>query len=476
MCYGFNMELLINILRFWVVLFLTSAYAWGSVPATTVNIFQQAIPDCDEYLQELRENDFVYDWLTVPESFGNQQIKVFYYYRAPLLNNVVLFHNGGPASDSHGSYGIFDDKLKQYNLGEKISFVFMDQRGTGCSSPYPQGSTPEILKRLQAYGSRNIVEDSEALRKVLLGENKPWKVFGQSFGAYIVHRYAAMYPESLVKAYAHAGTIISDPIQRLAMRIFSQHRVLNVYLKKYPKDIPLIHTLNLALSDSTYCVENLDHKLICGHAIIEPLISLLAFSQKWARLHDLLNSMVRISPLTNTYSLSKKDLISFVNKYKSREVLNSVSASNQSPAAWAIAILNAYDRNVISPEFESCTLAHQMIKKNYQVSPNQILLSECLVPLQFKIFSEHNAVANSVISGKQDFLTLPDFKIGLTKMTPGSFRLYSGERDCFVPRESFAEELTAAGSLLTATHFEFSGHEGFATEAQIWSDLADESL
>jgi hypothetical protein len=74
----------------------------------TVNIFQQAMPDCDEYLQELRENGFTYDWLTVSQrALGINQIKVFYYYRAPLLDNVVLFHNGGPASDSHGSYGIF---------------------------------------------------------------------------------------------------------------------------------------------------------------------------------------------------------------------------------------------------------------------------------------------------------------------------------------------------------------------------------
>jgi hypothetical protein len=63
------------------------------------------------------------------------------------------------------------------------------------------------------------------------------------------------------------------------------------------------------------------------------------------------------------------------------------------------------------------------------------------------------------------------FKTALQVMPAGSFYLYSGEKDCFVPKEGFVEEITAVGPLLHYTHFMNSGHEGFYTENQVWNDL-----
>jgi len=42
----------------------------------------------------------------------------------------------------------------------RIFPIFIDQRGTGCSTFYPQGSFDQILGRLTSYGSRGIVEDA----------------------------------------------------------------------------------------------------------------------------------------------------------------------------------------------------------------------------------------------------------------------------------------------------------------------------
>src|SRR5205085_324026 len=160
-----------------------------------------------------------------------------------------------------------------------VPFVFIDQRGTGCSDPYPQGHTPDVLARLAHYGSAEIVADAEAIRVSLIG-GAPWKIFGQSYGAYIVHRYVALASDSVVSASAHGDAIMNDPLRRYTARIESQHKVLDRYLADYPDDLPLIQTLRTRLTPEVcYRSSDLEDK-VCGKNTLGPLYSALGFTDQ----------------------------------------------------------------------------------------------------------------------------------------------------------------------------------------------------
>lgn len=462
----FRVSVGIQILTIGFLLFSTTRAL--SLPLLSRALFQpkELTSTCQQYLETLKKDGFTFDWLIVPETSEetqNRDLQIFYYYRAPLnAKTAVLFFNGGPAADSHLSYQLFDDKIRDLGIGKQISLIYMDQRGTGCSSPYPEGNDPEILRRLKNYGSRSIVQDAEALRSKLFGPATPWKIYGQSYGAHIVHRYVSLYPESIRGAYAHANTLNSDPIARLAARIYSQHRVLELYLKKYPKDRGAFAMLDQILSDPSYCIEYNGNQNICGFSISEAIIPILTFSQKWAQLHDLINSMIRFQPQPGIFSPSRKDIVAFVKKY--------IPPSNES-VSWALAVLNEYDRNLVPQDLEFCTQAYQYIEKQFNIKPQEMHINECQAALQFQLASNKRPFVLEALAGQKDFLTLTSFKHVLLKMNLGALFLYSGERDCLVPKESFVEEVEFLGDAIRYTHFPNSGHEGFVTEPQIWIDL-----
>jgi homoserine acetyltransferase len=57
------------------------------------------------------------------------------------------------------------------------------------------------------------------------------------------------------------------------------------------------------------------------------------------------------------------------------------------------------------------------------------------------------------------------------KMRALPFHLYSGQKDVMVPTETFREETAVLGARVKYQNFDFSGHEGFYTERQVWDDL-----
>ncbi len=145
-----------------------------------------------------------------------------YYYGYVFANEKapIIFYNGGPTSDSHSSFEAFStlsDEFKKLIQNEQ-SFIFMDQRGTGCSDTYlNSGMESEALfldyiRHLQNdWASSSIVADSEILRKELFGDKIKWKVYGQSYGALIAQRYIEIAPQGLSSVHAH-GFAFTDYI------------------------------------------------------------------------------------------------------------------------------------------------------------------------------------------------------------------------------------------------------------------------
>ncbi len=415
--------------------------------------------DCKEFIASLPSTYF-HDWLSVPENPfdpSGLQINVFYYGPNQLDKDLVLFYNGGPGSDSHGTMGHLEPGLTENNLQSRLSFVYMDQRGTGCSSAYPSARTDADILRSRWYGSTGIVYDSEALRTKLIGQRK-WKVFGQSYGAFIVHRYAALFPTSLEAGYAHANTLNEDPELRLYNRIFSQYRVVNLFLEKYPEDRAKLLTLKTFLSPQK-CFQTQFVGNVCGHEVIEGLVSYVGFSNRWEQLHKRINLMV--PGLAPNLMTSEEAIKSFV---------SAVIDVEEAPTGFALSVISYYDRNVSTGDYTSCGPIYTKLAAQ-GITEDQLLINECMLSIQTKRISTSSQRIRTVLNNTHDHLTLEKLKAGLVQMNAKSFFLYSGEKDAFVPKESFPEEVSYLGDLINYTHFMNSGHEGYRTEKQVWGDL-----
>lgn len=416
--------------------------------------------DCKQFIASLPA-DYFHDWTAVPENpfeESSPKITVFYYGPKKLNDDVVIFYNGGPGSDSHGNHTSLQKEINRYNLQNKISIVYMDQRGTGCSAAYPTQKTATDILRARWYGSTGIVYDSEAVRQKLIGDKK-WKIFGQSYGAFIVHRYVSLFPNSVKAAYAHANTISSDPLERLYGRILSQHRTLQMYFANYPQDQEKLKFLKGYLSENV-CFETTYIGLVCGHEAIEGLIPDLGFSNRWPSLNKSLNLAVTKnadgSLAVNSNAL--KDLIS-ENDYE------------EAPTGYSLSTIGYFDRNVAAIDFETCTQIYNKLSVQ-GINSDVLLMTECLSAIQFHANSKSREIVKSALGGQTDILTLEKFKNGLMTMGSKNFYLYSGEKDTFVPKDNFTEEINALGSMINYTHFTTSGHEGYRTEKQVWDDLS----
>lgn len=411
---------------------------------------------CKEFIEGLPANYF-HDWVQVPENPfdpSSPLINVFYYGPKELAQNVVAFYNGGPGSDSHGSSVGFDREIKKRKLEKNVSFIYIDQRGNGCSSGFPSEKSEADIQRARWYGSTGIVYDSEAVRKKLLGDKK-WKVYGQSYGAFIVHRYASLFPESLEAAYAHANTINADGDERLYSRIFSQYRVMNLYFTAYPDDKAKLSSLKSYLTENK-CFKTEFIGEVCGHEIIEAMIMSVGFSNRWSMLHE------DLSKIVTSVGVSDPEIASYIKDNLDEE---------NPPVGYSMSVIGFYDRNTTSTDYTACSKIYE--KLNAQgITEDQLLVNECMSAMQTKYVSKVGQYVRQVLNNQHDHLTIEKFKAGLLRMKPHTFYIYSGEKDTFVPKENFPEEISAVGDLVNYTHFMNSGHEGCRTEDKVWEDLA----
>lgn len=414
--------------------------------------------------------DYTYGWLSVPENPEDEQgrqISVFYYGRVKqdpsLKQDITVFYNGGPGSDSEGSYYVLADLQSQDTEKNKVNFLFIDQRGNGCSDPYPQGDSEESIQRLTYYGSRGIVADSEKIRQHLIGEQK-WRVFGQSYGGYIVHKYAIIAPNSVNKAYAHANAITSNGLLRHAERVASQDRVLKEYFKVYPNDEAKFRTLDQYLFNKP-CVTDSRDKKYCGYQLSSSFLMLLGFSDAWPRVNKWINKIVDDNGVVNFEHLQKLAEYYLFEEEPSWNQQYTVQA-----------VIAYADRNYSDFEGKLCEKANNVLRER-GLEPEKFLLSECKDETSIYADGSTGQIDSfdyTKLKGlKTDWMTADQLKLSLQAHSDLQFFLYSGELDSFVPMANFKEQLDILGPLanLNYTHFMTTGHDGFCSEAQVWQDL-----
>ena len=393
-------------------------------------------------------------YVTVPEDYSNptgRQIKVFYYGRVQPGKDPVVFFNGGPGSDSHGSANVIENYYIQAPEIHQLSFVYIDQRGTGCSDPFPNEPTHETVERLTHYTSENIVRDAEAVREVLFGAGSKWKIFGQSYGGLIVHRYSMVAPQSIKGAFAHGFSLMVDQNDWLTLRIKSQKRVLELYFHDYPGDRAKLTSLRGLIADDL-CFEETGTR-ICGNKVLDALTIFLGFSNNWYYINTQIGKLLKADGTLNMTELEK-----FVRNY----VFGVYNSSGLAGSVISIAEISGGDSDQ-----ESCRLVNEKIAAEGE-HPEQWLINECRL-LAGMVNDQWNDLLHGINIHKQ--MTPAMLKQALTANPQMPFFLYSGEKDVFVPVETFVEEVTALGNLLTYRQYPNSGHEGFYTERQVWRDI-----
>ena len=436
-------------------LWATFALGFGALAGVIFTPIELAFADtqCERFIR-LLPRDVQSDYISVPEDWSNpnsRRIRVFYYFReghdfVGKKHLPVVFFNGGPGSDSHSGFYSIEEEMN----AQILPFVYIDQRGTGCSDPYPSGQDPETAKRVTLYGSRAIVQDAEEIRKSLFGIASKWRAFGQSFGGRIVHRYIQIAPEGLASAHIHGSSLMKDPVEGMTLRLRSQRRVAENYFAAYPTDREILRRARQLVAPDR-CYER-DGIHACGPALLDGAVLMLGFRTNWRNLHQMLAKL--LSDEGNLDSAALKQFVDWL-------VLD-VLAEN----GFAYSIIHALEISEGRTDPELCRLALERLQEQAE-TPQSWPLNECR--LLMAVHSQWDPLVEQL--GVTDPLHLESVKHSLQNAPDLKMYLYSGRQDVFVPMESFAEELNELGARVNYRSFLESGHEGFYTEQAIWADL-----
>lgn len=421
--------------------------------------------ECHAFIASLPQ-DYIHDWITTaedPQIPLGPKLQIFYYGRISHGVTPILFLNGGPSENSHYSFKSLTDKDHAPAGWSSAPILFMDQRGTGCSSPYPQGDSDEITARLRLYGSSGIIADAEAIRQKLFG-SQPWKIFGHSYGGWIVHRYVVAAPESVTSAFSASNVIDPDPIERLTNRIFSQNRVLQEYLWQYSTDVEALTVLNKSLKTGTCFPSDRARPRRCGLAAILPLVEQVGFVRKWPWVHSWLKVLVKNG------SMDSSKINDFINKLIFQRASDPLNQK-----AWPSSVITYYDRGL--PEFDrpTCEKIYERLRSRGE-NPENYLLHECMVSMEFPDDPARRALRQQKFDNLArtfgvNTLTINALSAALAKVPLLGFYLYSGQLDSLVPVENFAPETSALGTRVHYTNFTGSGHETY-----LYDDVASDIL
>jgi pimeloyl-ACP methyl ester carboxylesterase len=135
---------------------------------------------------------------------------------------------------------------------ERYRVLLLDQRGTGRSDPLdPQrilalGGPAAQAEHLALFRADSIVQDCEAIRRLLLGD-QPWTTLGQSFGGFCTFTYLSFAPGGLTECFVTGGipplaTEVDDVYRSTYARVLARTADLDAAY-------PLVRTRLRAVAD-----------------------------------------------------------------------------------------------------------------------------------------------------------------------------------------------------------------------------------
>jgi pimeloyl-ACP methyl ester carboxylesterase len=246
---------------------------------------QQSAPiplnkECRTFLATL-PSDEVKGWLTTTVSPEDLRPIAVFFHHHPFHGSIPwIYFNGGPLDFDHSKDF---DLVFSLEKAAPPSIIYLDQRGTGCSSPMELKDDSNL--GISEWASRGIVRDAEKLRKAL--GIKVWNAIGDSYGGLIVRRYIANAPGALKKVISH-GYYLLDPQTFTKDRTRWQINPIEAYFKKYPGDIEILKQVSTQFP----CGTNGDDQ-DCGLLRIRSLIFPAMVSHaRWSVIHQFLPDLL----------------------------------------------------------------------------------------------------------------------------------------------------------------------------------------
>lgn len=161
----------------------------------------------------------------------------------------IVYLQGGPGYECSQAVPSNSGMLG-YLLAQGYTVLFLDQRGTGRSTPLDaetlalQGDLDAQVKYCKNFRADSIVLDCELIRQSL--SIPSWTLLGQSYGGFIILTYLSMHPGHLDAVLLTGGAAPincdhPDPVYaKLAKRIIKRNED---YYRKHPQDINRVKTI-----------------------------------------------------------------------------------------------------------------------------------------------------------------------------------------------------------------------------------------
>lgn len=153
---------------------------------------------------------------------------------------ALLFLQGGPGGESPRPDDRGTDPVWLPRLLEDYRVIFLDQRGTGLSSPIgarpADRSAAELAEELTHYRADSIVRDAELLREHLGIEQ--WTLLGQSFGGFCTLHYLSRFPGSVAEALFTGGVPpVGLPVDEVYAGTYQRQLMLTQrHYRRFPGD------------------------------------------------------------------------------------------------------------------------------------------------------------------------------------------------------------------------------------------------
>lgn len=245
----------------------------------------------------------------------------------------LLFLQGGPG---HESPRPSLEPLHPSWLGvalEEYRVVFLDQRGTGRSSPVgddilTRSDTEAVAEYLSHLRADGIVRDAEAVREHLGVAS--WSLLGQSFGGFTTLHYLSTHPGVLDDVFITGGlSALSRPAAEIYADTYARMRTISeAYYRRFPGHREVIRGLVERARGGELVLPSGE---VVSESRLRSLGHLLGSDDGWFDLHSLLER----DPGSNAFRHDLAALLPFSARNPLYYVLHESSYADGVVTDWA---------------------------------------------------------------------------------------------------------------------------------------------
>lgn len=417
---------------------------------------------CEDFKKQLAADARVtVSELQVPKNYKfphKEKINLMYWTRAALVETTqyppLLLIHGGVGGNSSGLF-TWKKIMDEY----PGTIVSLDLRGEGCSNFF------KYLRPANQFGDVTIqatVQDLEVLRKTLYGE-KRWRIFGQSRGSAIAHRYLERFPDSLESVHAH-GLAMQD---RQGFEEYSitrskfNARAGRTFYSLHPEAGAVIEEIRQLLSANQHCLtvnygadelEASARPQICGPQLVDAFSGRLSSMSGWKTFADSLIALK--SSGTLDFEGAKKLLQTTIDSSLYVRYGHYIYGTNTLE-------FNAPDPKVLQAIDQDADLA------SAPLSEGRFIL-HVMYPLYVKMFGDN-------VCGSHQHYHFGKVRHSILKRKlmkdPLNVRVYMSEYDPVAGPEAFDYEKAQLSGHAQFTYIEKSAHDGWKTHPQVADDL-----